>query len=98
LAWPGNVRELRNHLERCLVFDEALPPSDGSAVGADARVDGSKPYADERRSAIERFERAYALDLLARHKGKVTQAAQAAGIDRVYLHRLMRRHGLKGSG
>jgi DNA-binding NtrC family response regulator len=25
-AWPGNVRELRNHLERCLVFQDAALP------------------------------------------------------------------------
>jgi DNA-binding NtrC family response regulator len=27
-AWPGNVRELRNYLERCLVFDDVVPPED----------------------------------------------------------------------
>jgi DNA-binding NtrC family response regulator len=97
LAWPGNARELRNHLERCLVFEAALTPSDGAPEHAGAQVDADRSYADERRRAIDRFERAYALALLERHQGKVAQAAQAAGIDRVYLYRLMRRHGIKSS-
>jgi transcriptional regulator with PAS, ATPase and Fis domain len=29
-AWPGNVRELRNYLERCLVFEDALPVTEVS--------------------------------------------------------------------
>jgi transcriptional regulator of acetoin/glycerol metabolism len=29
------------------------------------------------------------------HQGKVAQAAQAADLDRVYLYKLIRRHGLK---
>ncbi|MCZ7685599.1 MAG: sigma-54 dependent transcriptional regulator [Sandaracinaceae bacterium] len=90
-AWPGNARELRNHLERCLAFDEALPIGD-ELVREGALVDASVPYAEARRRAIEAFEREYVRDLLARHGGKVSQAAAAAGMDRVYLHKLVRRH------
>ena len=36
-AWPGNVRELRNYLERCLVFQEALPVSTERAGGGGVR-------------------------------------------------------------
>jgi two-component system, NtrC family, response regulator GlrR len=96
-AWPGNVRELRNYLERCLVFEDALPMDeeapldDGARSGADA-VNTAIPYADARQRALERFEAAYVAALLEKHKGKVTQAASAAGMDRAYLHRLARRH------
>jgi len=101
-AWPGNIRELRNHLERCLVFQEALPIDDGaerptSAKAADPVVDPREPYAAARRRAIEAFERAYVKELLALHGGKVTAAAAAAGLDRVYLHKLARRHGTRSS-
>ena len=89
-AWPGNARELRDHLERCLAFEEALPVAEQAS--ASAAVDASVPYAEARRRAIDAFERAYVKDLLARHDGKVTQAAAAAGIDRVYLYKLTRRH------
>ena len=95
LAWPGNVRELRNYLERCLVFEDALDLSDQERSEGPRSVDASRPYAEERRRALDEFERLYAEQLLQLHQGKVTQAAAAADMDRVYLHRLLRRHGLK---
>lgn len=98
LAWPGNVRELRNYLERCLVFEDALDLSDQEPAEGARTVDASRSYAEERRRALDGFERQYAEALLLLHQGKVTQAAAAAGMDRVYLHRLLRRHGLKKNG
>jgi two-component system response regulator GlrR len=98
-AWPGNVRELRNHLERCLVFQDAMPPvNEDVAPPEHARpsVDPKVPYAEARRQALDSFEREYAEALLKLHGGKVSQAASAADMDRVYLYRLLRRHGLKG--
>ncbi|AFE10921.1 sigma-54 dependent transcription regulator [Corallococcus coralloides DSM 2259] len=96
-AWPGNVRELRNHLERCLVFQSALPPTspDALAPAAPRAVDASLTYAESRRRALETFEHDYVEALLKLHGGKVSQAAAAADMDRVYLYRLLRRHGLK---
>jgi two-component system response regulator GlrR len=97
-AWAGNVRELRNYLERCLVFMEPQPTGEwheeAPAAGATA-VDSSIPYADARQLAVQRFEKAYVEDLLARHGGKVSVAAEAAGIARVYLYRLMSKHGVR---
>ncbi|QDE91152.1 AAA family ATPase [Myxococcus xanthus] len=97
-AWPGNVRELRNHLERCLVFQDAMPP-DADEVSAQAvlrsLVDPKQPYAEARRRALEVFEREYLDALLKLHGGKVSQAATAADMDRVYLYRLLRRHRLR---
>jgi DNA-binding NtrC family response regulator len=103
--WPGNVRELRNYIERCLVFREPQPfgegvhdPSPAAAHagggGGGTTVDASLPFAEARRRASDEFEKAYLVDLLARHGGKVAAAAQAAQIDRVYLYRLLRKHGL----
>ncbi|MBZ4333565.1 sigma-54-dependent Fis family transcriptional regulator [Corallococcus sp. AS-1-12] len=96
-AWPGNVRELRNHLERCLVFQSALPPSapEASSPVAPRAVDASLTYAESRRRALEAFEHDYVEALLKLHGGKVSRAAAAADMDRVYLYRLLRRHGLK---
>ena len=91
-AWPGNVRELRNYLERCLVMQDRLPIGDSSASSP---ADAPAGYADARRLALESFEREFVVSLLAAHGGKVTAAARAAGMARVYLYRLMRRHGLK---
>ena len=54
-------------------------------------IDATVPYADAKRRAIEAFERGYIQKLLELHNGNVTAAAQAAEIDRVSLHRIMRR-------
>jgi DNA-binding NtrC family response regulator len=89
-AWPGNARELRNHLERCLAFEEALPVTEH--IAPSATIDASLPYAEARRRALDAFERAYVADLVARHDGSVSRAAAAAGIDRVYLYKLLKRH------
>jgi two-component system, NtrC family, response regulator GlrR len=92
-AWPGNVRELRNHLERCLVFRDALPPTEsGDAGGATMVVSADEPYAEARRKALEVFERSYVKALLELHGGNVTRAAEAADVDRAYLYKLLRRH------
>ncbi len=130
-AWPGNVRELKNYLERCVVFDEALPPvgTDGLDTTSEIRIDeldaavGSQrtrqprdteaasggaaekraviaidldmQLQDARKQAVEEFERRYLSGLLERHQGRVAQAATAAGIDRVYMYKLLRRYKLK---
>jgi DNA-binding NtrC family response regulator len=91
-AWPGNVRELRNHLERCLAFEEALPVFEAAATTSWQTADASVPYAEARRRTLAAFEHAYVRALLARNDGKVMRAATAAGIDRVYLYKLMKRH------
>ena len=94
-AWPGNVRELRNHLERCLVFENALPLSEPGPASGEIKPDPRLPYATARRRALDQFERGYLEALLRLHHGKVTSAASAAEIDRVYFYRLLRRHGIR---
>ena len=92
-AWPGNVRELRNYLERCLVLEEAVPLAEVDAPEP-ATEDPSAPYAEARKRAIDRFERNYLAALMRVHGGNVAHAAEASGMNRVYLYRLLHRHGL----
>ncbi len=66
------------------VSHESLTTASASALA------GS--YAEARRRAILDFERTYVAELLVRTEGNVSQAARIAKIDRVYLHRLIRRH------
>lgn len=98
-AWPDNVRELRTVIERAVSLDSIRlgntsgsisPPLSGAAevVGADL------PYKQARAQMIEAFEREYVRGLLATHDGNISKAARAAGIDRVYLHRLIRKYDL----
>jgi len=94
-AWPGNVRELRNYLERCLVYESVQPVGDAPPAAGGLAVDSSAPFAAERQRIITEFERRYVAELLERHQGRTVQAAEAAGINRVYLYRLARRHGIR---
>ena len=91
------MRELRNYLERCLVFQEALPvvSEGGGPASLLAGIDAKLQYAEARRRALDGFEKGYAEALLREHSGKVAVAAAAAGMDRVYLYRILRRHGIK---
>ncbi len=96
-AWPGNVRELRNYLERCVVFQRELPLGDDvEAVDSSrARTVDRGVYADARRRALDAFEKRYLEQLLVAHGGRVDGMAAEAGLHRVSLYRLLRRHGLK---
>jgi two-component system response regulator GlrR len=93
-AWPGNVRELRNYLERCLVVKAPLPIGD-AASSAPQYDDAQLPYGEARDRAAAEFERRYLEALLRSHNGQVARAAKAAGLDRAYLYRLLRRNGIK---
>jgi DNA-binding NtrC family response regulator len=91
-AWPGNVRELHNYLQRALVLEQAF---DGEPEPSEPTVDTTLPYAEAKRRVLDGFERRYLESLLARHQGNVAQAARAAGMDRVYVYKLLQRHGLR---
>jgi DNA-binding NtrC family response regulator len=93
--WPGNVRQLRNHLEQCVVFGERRVPAAPSTTNHPPTLDADVPYEAARRQALETFERAYLTALLARSGDKVAHAARTAGLNRGYLHRMLRRHGLR---
>ena len=57
-------------------------------VGADL------PYKEARAHMIAAFERRYVQGILERCDGNVSMAARNAGIDRVYLHRLIKKYHL----
>jgi two-component system, NtrC family, response regulator GlrR len=86
------VRELRNYVERCLTLHAPAPLAPDESPG---RVNASLPYKEARERALREFERGYLQDLLTRHENNVTAAARAAGVDRIYLYRLLWRHGLR---
>lgn len=98
--WPGNVRELRNYVERSIVLQTArisFSPTMGAASSAAGTaaggVDVSIPYKVAKEALIDGFERAYVRAVIAACNGNMTKAARMAGIDRMYLHRLVQKHG-----
>lgn len=100
--WPGNVRELRNHLESCLVLRQVVPfgePDQTAAHLANASnqslVDPSLTYHEARLRSQMAWESQYLRAILAEHGENVEKAAEAAGISRAYIYRLMSRHGIR---
>jgi DNA-binding NtrC family response regulator len=108
--WPGNVRELKNTLEHAVIMARGetvelhdLPQAlrDSSAAAPPAAPPGGRATAPQRTLAELReawlapLERKYLAELLDAHGGRIDAAAKAAGINRVTMYRLMRKHGLE---
>ncbi|MEZ4411220.1 MAG: sigma 54-interacting transcriptional regulator [Polyangiales bacterium] len=99
--WLGNVRELRNFVDRAVALGarEAMAlsatapraPVDASAMPP---VDTAVPFKELRERWVDHLEREYVKALLAAHGGNVSAVANAAGLDRTYVHRLIRKHDL----
>ncbi|MDP9033338.1 MAG: sigma 54-dependent Fis family transcriptional regulator [Myxococcota bacterium] len=99
--WPGNVRELRNYVERSVVLQQAGPAIRRSAPDASSSglaVDIGTPFKIAKDAAIDGFERAYLSALLEAAGNNMSKASRMAGMDRMYLHRLVQKHGLRGGG
>jgi len=106
--WPGNVRELENVIERAVILSRSksvsvtdLPPAISGAAEV-ASVEATPgiedlQFPEAKAQAIERFERHYLERMMERHQS-VTAAARASGLDRSNFRRLLRRHGLLGTG
>jgi transcriptional regulator with PAS, ATPase and Fis domain len=52
------------------------------------------PFKEAKGRLIESFERDYLTHLLRRHRGNISRAAAEAGIDRNYIHRLVKKYNL----
>ena len=97
--YPGNVRELENIIERGVIFcrsnvirrkdlsidDHADPIF--SNLGPDVF---GLPFREAKDEIIHMFHRQYIQTLLTDSDGNVSRAAENAGIQRQYLHRLMK--------
>jgi transcriptional regulator with GAF, ATPase, and Fis domain len=106
--WPGNVRELRNYVERKVVLEnhiEALgQPRSPVETRSDPPLRGlpplgsvELPFKEAKDQVIADFERAYLGELLRWAGGNVSKAARKAQLDRMHLHRLFQRYGLRSA-
>ncbi|MBS1154015.1 MAG: Response regulator of zinc sigma-54-dependent two-component system [Myxococcaceae bacterium] len=105
--WAGNVRQLRSFAERVVALGleratamlkgtelapapSAPSPSPSAPLGVDATV----PFKVIREQWVEHLERAYLEALIARVGRNAGTLAEAAGLDRSYINRLFKKHGL----
>ncbi|EYF01958.1 sigma-54-dependent Fis family transcriptional regulator [Chondromyces apiculatus] len=96
--WPGNVRELRNTVARLVLFPdlgEQAILKRPAREGEGPRPLTALPLREAREMAVEQFERAYISEKLREHGGNVAQAADAMGVSRQLVYRLMERYGLQ---
>lgn len=108
--WPGNVRELRNVLARAAYLARAAGDPEirlghvpmGSALGGSSEPLGSVfelslSYRETKARFEEAFEKRYVSWLLEQHVGNISAAARAVEMDRKYLHKLAKKHGVHPS-
>jgi DNA-binding NtrC family response regulator len=94
--WPGNVRELRAVMQhfaatgRLELANDARVAQPGPVLQAPVTA-----YRDARALAMNDFEQQFLTDLISRCEGNASEAARLAGMDRPYLLKLLRRHGLR---
>jgi two-component system response regulator HydG len=107
-SWPGNIRELQNVVRRMCVLSEGpvittrdLPAEMSQATDRSSDLFGEKiaaidsyelTYGAAKSQFLNLFEASYLRGALDRHRGNVSRAAEAAGIDRKTFYRLLRKH------
>ena len=105
--FPGNVRELENIIERSVIFcpgdylglnDLLLDhPHNPTFTEMDTEL-GNLSFKAAKDRMIDIFHRQYVSLLLKENDGNVSRAAEKAGIQRQYFHRLMKEAGVEAGG
>ncbi len=87
--WPGNIREMQNRIKRAVVMAEGdyLQPQD---IDLDATVRSLLTLKQARDAA----EISAIKQVLARHGGNISKAAQDLDVSRPTLHDLIKKHGV----
>jgi len=105
--FPGNVRELENVIERGVIFcrGDTLRVRDlfleSNDKPLDPEPDGEMAqlqFKDAKDRMTDQFHRQYVQALLQANHGNVSRAAEQAGIQRQYFHRLMKEAGIEAEG
>lgn len=104
-TFSGNVRELENMIERGVIFcrSDTLEINDIFSAPVENRKNDtatdpdifSMPFREAKEAAITEFYRRYIRGLLSDSDGNISRAAEKAGIQRQYLHRLIKEAGLE---
>ena len=96
--WPGNVRELENAIERAVVLSTGaeIEPHDLPILEQAIGESGTGPSGGSYHEAVLKFKRELLQSSLTQAKGNQTRAAEALGLQRTYLSRLLKELGIRG--
>ena len=106
--WPGNVRQLRNIMERAVILCEKDQislkeiPFLGELTEIEQLVEYIPTSNEElknikkeiRQKAVQKVEKNFLLNALAKNDWNVTRAAKNTGIQRTNFQNLMKKHGI----
>jgi DNA-binding NtrC family response regulator len=100
--WSGKPEELKNAVETAVILAsdgtirvKDLPAAVRGRAASGIRAD--RRFREAKRSVVDAFEQSYLSDLLRRHGGNVTAAAESSGMLRSALQRLLRKHEIRSS-
>jgi Nif-specific regulatory protein len=95
--WPGNVRELENAIERAVVLSTGpeIDPRDLPILRGEPDEDTPAVAGGTYHEAVLQLKRELLRSALDRAQGNQTRAAEALGLQRTYLSRLLRDLGIR---
>lgn len=94
--WPGNVRQLENELRRALVLGgERIDEGDLSAEVARRGGGAVRASGVGLRARVDALESDLVKEALRKHDGNQTKAAEALGLSRFGLQKMMKRLGIR---
>jgi len=104
-SWPGNVRELQNVIERTYYL--ASPPVIRVSDLPSYLIAGNNqapscpwqdlPYREAKECVLEDFEKRYLNTQLQKYNWNISRTAEACGMDRRTIHRLINKYNLKSN-
>ena len=98
--WRGNVRELEHAIEQAVALGSgpeiavADLPASVRGVPSDGAAEPPGSFRDAKQRAIERFERQFIHEALARHHGNISKAAEDMGMYRQHLQLKLAEYGI----
>ncbi|MDB4940993.1 MAG: Response regulator of zinc sigma-54-dependent two-component system, partial [Labilithrix sp.] len=96
--WPGNVRQLENEIRRAFVLaDDRIDVTELSEEVARGGPSAARTAGVGLKDRVDALEAQLVKEALERSKGNQTRAAEALGISRFGLQKMMRRLGIRAS-
>ena len=101
--WPGNVRQLENVIERGVILcqsdrirlEDLMPErTDSRPLPYFNEAVYRLPFREAKEAVIKAFHRQYIQAILQQNRGNISKAADQAGVQRQYLHRVMKHENI----